>query len=1070
EPGSKVTWALGVVEATKEDVDRALQGHPRAYRLIVNTPTECVIGGEAQAVAEVADTLGAAYHPLPGVTTVHCEVARAVEGEYRALHRLPTTPPSGVRFYSGARGHAYPLDTDTAADVVTEQAIVGIDYPKVVRQAYEDGVRIFVELGPGGSCTRMIDRILAGRPYAARTLSEPGRDGAPSLLRMLGMLLAHRVPVDLSPLYDLPAHAPDGSPRTLAVAVGRAPVGELPPVPRTPKPEPRPAAPAVPMAPAPAPQGPIVGAAAATASAHAAFLDASASMMQVATAQLQVQLELLRRCTVPHDLAPPTALDREQCLQFARGRIGDVLGPRFAAADQHPTRVRLPDEPLMLVDRILHVDAEPGSMTHGRVVTEHDVLADAWYLDAGRIPTCVAVEAGQADLFLSAYLGIDAQTRGLAVYRLLDATVTFHGPLPRAGSTIHYDIAIERFFQQGQTWLFRFRFDATVDGMPLMTMRDGCAGFFSEAELAAGRGVVDARLAHAKARPSSDLAERPTFVTPRSHRLDSAELDALRAGDLALALGDEVAALRVDKPVTIPGAQMRLVHRITELSPDGGEFGLGFVQGEADIHPDDWFITCHFVDDPVMPGTLMYECCMHTLRVFLLSLGWVGEEGEVAFEPKPGVQSRLKCRGQVLEATKVVRYEVTMRQFGSDPEPWVICDARMYADGKRIVDIEDMSARLTGTTAAALAARAGASRRTYDKASLEAFAYGKPSDAFGAPYEVFDGETRAIARLPGAPFQFIDRVPEVHGPTFVMKAGARCRAEVDQQTWAWTLDANRQRAMPFSVLLEIGLQACGWLAAYCGSALTTEDNVHFRNLGGKATLHRAIDDDDAMLQMHAKLTSVSASGGMIIQQFEFGVYAADDAPIYVGTTDFGFFSGPALAQQIGIRDAPLVTLSPEAWQTARSFSVPRGAPMPDDRFRMVDRVDALIRDGGPEGLGFISGSIDVDADAWFFKAHFHGDPVWPGSLGLEAFLQLLKVFALDRWDVGADAVFSTFVVGHAHEWVYRGQVIPSCGRVEVQASIISVSDADHRVVADGFLVVDGRPIYQMKRFALELSR
>ena len=26
-----------------------------------------------------------------------------------------------------------------------------------------------------------------------------------------------------------------------------------------------------------------------------------------------------------------------------------------------------------------------------------------------------------------------------------------------------------------------------------------------------------------------------------------------------------------------------------------------------------------------MPGTLMYECCLHTLRVFLLRLGWVGE-------------------------------------------------------------------------------------------------------------------------------------------------------------------------------------------------------------------------------------------------------------------------------------------------------------------------------------------------------------------------------------------------------------------------------------------------------------
>src|SRR5213076_2287486 len=109
-----------------------------------------------------------------------------------------------------------------------------------------------------------------------------------------------------------------------------------------------------------------------------------------------------------------------------------------------------------------------------------------WYLDGGRIPASIAIESGQADLFLSGYLGIDFHTRGLAVYRLLDAAVTFHRSLPEPGAVIRYDIHIERFFQQGDVYLFRFRFDGTVNGEPLLTMRDGCAGFFSAANLAAG--------------------------------------------------------------------------------------------------------------------------------------------------------------------------------------------------------------------------------------------------------------------------------------------------------------------------------------------------------------------------------------------------------------------------------------------------------------------------------------------------------------------------------------------------------------------------------------------------------
>ena len=153
----------------------------------------------------------------------------------------------------------------------------------------------------------------------------------------------------------------------------------------------------------------------------------------------------------PQDSGPGLRLDRAACLEFARGSVANVLGADFAAADRFPTRVRLPDEPLMLVDRILSVEGEPRSLSHGRVVTEHDIHPGAWYLDGGRIPTCIAVEAGQADLFLSGYLGIDFKTRGLAVYRLLDAKVCFHRGLPGPGSIIHYDIRIDRFFRQGDT-------------------------------------------------------------------------------------------------------------------------------------------------------------------------------------------------------------------------------------------------------------------------------------------------------------------------------------------------------------------------------------------------------------------------------------------------------------------------------------------------------------------------------------------------------------------------------------------------------------------------------------------
>ena len=98
----------------------------------------------------------------------------------------------------------------------------------------------------------------------------------------------------------------------------------------------------------------------------------------------------------------------------------------------------------------------------------------------------------------------------------------------------------------------------------------------------------------------------------------------------------------------MPGGRMHLVDRILELDPAGGRFGQGVVHGEADITPDKWFLTSHFIDDPVMPGTLMYECCLHTLRVLLLRMGWVTDDAslDLHFAPIEGQASRLRCRAR----------------------------------------------------------------------------------------------------------------------------------------------------------------------------------------------------------------------------------------------------------------------------------------------------------------------------------------------------------------------------------------------------------------------------------------
>jgi 3-hydroxymyristoyl/3-hydroxydecanoyl-(acyl carrier protein) dehydratase len=133
---------------------------------------------------------------------------------------------------------------------------------------------------------------------------------------------------------------------------------------------------------------------------------------------------------------------------------------------------------------------------------------------------------------------------------------------------------------------------------------------------------------------------------------------------------------------------------------------------------------------------------------------------------------------------------------------------------------------------------------------------------------------------------------------------------------------------------------------------------------------------------------------------------------------------------------------------------------------MLEEIEACLPHGGAAGLGFVRAAAPVDPARWYFDAHFHQDPVCPGSLGLEALLQCLRYLAAERWGEAARALVPAPGAGHA--WWYRGQVLPSNRRYAVEAEVTAVDETSRTIRADGLLEVDGLVIYRMSGFALTM--
>ena len=136
---------------------------------------------------------------------------------------------------------------------------------------------------------------------------------------------------------------------------------------------------------------------------------------------------------------------------------------------------------------------------------------------------------------------------------------------------------------------------------------------------------------------------------------------------------------------------------------------------------------------------------------------------------------------------------------------------------------------------------------------------------------------------------------------------------------------------------------------------------------------------------------------------------------------------------------------------------PGNAQLPLPPMLMFDRITSINDTGGEHGRGQVRAELDVKPDLWFFGCHFKGDPVMPGCLGLDALWQMLGFFL--GW-LGSPGRGRALSLG---ELKLSGMVLPTAKLIEYGIEIKRVLRSRLVLgVADGWLKVDGNPIYSVR--------
>jgi 3-hydroxymyristoyl/3-hydroxydecanoyl-(acyl carrier protein) dehydratase len=280
--------------------------------------------------------------------------------------------------------------------------------------------------------------------------------------------------------------------------------------------------------------------------------------------------------------------------------------------------------------------------------------------------------------------------------------------------------------------------------------------------------------------------------------------------------------------------------------------------------------------------------------------------------------------------------------------------------------------------------------------------------------------------------------------------------------------------------MEIGLQPCGFLSAHLGSTLPYPDeNFYFRNLDGNGKYLRDLDVRGQTISNRVRLLSSTAIQGIIIQKFAYEL-SCGDQPFYAGQAAFGYFQPEALVDQVGLdrgnSPAPLVhTLSAPTRLDLRLpslFLAPNDRPhyrLSGGQLHLLDEVQ--VAPGGKFGQGYAYAHKIINPRDWFFKAHFHQDPVMPGSLGVEAMLQALQAYAMQT---GLGREFRSPRFAHALDhntvWKYRGQIVPDNQDMSLELHIAKTETLPGRITlhAEASLWKENLRIYEVNSLALSV--
>ncbi|PYG85774.1 malonyl CoA-acyl carrier protein transacylase [Ruminiclostridium sufflavum DSM 19573] len=193
------------IKDSQEEAEKLLEKTElRIYTANINSPSQTVVGGEASEIERLAAILekDKITHTVLNVShAFHSPLINsAAESFYNEIRDIKFKQ-GNAKVIANHLADYYPASDDAADKIpqlLREQITSPVRFADSINKLYNDGVRLFVEIGPGSVLSNLIKDILAGKDIKVITSNLKKKNDIECLNKAIGELFAAGVHIQVS--------------------------------------------------------------------------------------------------------------------------------------------------------------------------------------------------------------------------------------------------------------------------------------------------------------------------------------------------------------------------------------------------------------------------------------------------------------------------------------------------------------------------------------------------------------------------------------------------------------------------------------------------------------------------------------------------------------------------------------------------------------------------------------------------------------------------------------------------------------------------------------------------------